>query len=248
MLKSDKASECRDQQDSRATHGVVLTCEHGGNRIPVEYRKLFAGSSAELESHRGWDPGTLQLGKEFARKIPAPLVAATVTRLLVDLNRSPHHRQVFSEYTRSLTEDQRQNILAKYYQPHRKLVVDKIQACIDTFGSALHLGIHSFTPQLHGIVRNADIGLLYDPQRTAEQEFCKCWIDKLRKNWPELVVRRNYPYRGAADGLTTILRKTFLPGEYLGIELEFNQSIIKQPRWKRLRAVLLKSLLETLSS
>lgn len=246
MLHADSAFEAGDQRDSRSMLGVVLTCEHGGNRVPAAYRDLFAGGSADLESHRGWDPGTRQLAEEFGRKLPAPLVVAKVTRLLVDLNRSTHHRQVFSEYTRSLPEEQREHILSNYYLPHRKQVVDTIQGCIDTFGCALHVGIHSFTPELNGVVRNADVGLLYDPQRSSEQEFCNCWSKKLCNIWPELRVRRNYPYRGAADGLTTTLRKTFPTNAYLGIELEINQSILKQPRWKRLRAALLISLQESL--
>jgi hypothetical protein len=44
-------------------------------------------------------------------------------------------------------------------------------------------------------------------------------------------VRRNYPYRGTADGFTTYLRRQFSARKYLGIELEVNQSLLgRQPR------------------
>ena len=36
-------------------------------------------------------------------------------------------------------------------------------------------------------------------------------------------MRRNYPYAGKGDGLTSYLRRRFPPGAYVGIELEVNQ-------------------------
>ena len=48
---------------------LLLTCEHGGNRIPPEYRALFRGATAALASHRGWDPGALALARRLGLKI-----------------------------------------------------------------------------------------------------------------------------------------------------------------------------------
>ena len=58
----------------------------------------------------------------------------------------------------------------------------------------------------------------------------------LQQVFPSLVVRRNYPYLGTADGLTTCLRKRFAPRAYLGIELEINQKHINADNhyWRRL--------------
>jgi hypothetical protein len=57
-------------------------------------------------------------------------------------------------------------------------------------------------------------------------------------------VRRNYPYAGRADGVTSHLRLRFPPGVYVGIELEVNQKIVLGAgrRWTRLRRVLIDSL------
>ena len=66
---------------------VVISCEHGGSRIPGRYRHLFAGRAALLESHRGWDPGALVMARALSRGLRAPLFASTTSRLLVDLNR-----------------------------------------------------------------------------------------------------------------------------------------------------------------
>ena len=44
----------------------IITCEHGGNRIPAPYRRLFRGQRALLDSHRGYDPGSLVMAKALA--------------------------------------------------------------------------------------------------------------------------------------------------------------------------------------
>ena len=74
-----------------ASASPVITCEHGGNRIPAPYRDLFHTHQALLDSHRGYDPGALIMARALATAFAAPLVTSTVSRLLVDLNRSVGH-------------------------------------------------------------------------------------------------------------------------------------------------------------
>lgn len=107
-----------------------------------------------------------------------------------------------------------------------------------------HLSVHSFTPTLDGQTRNADAGLLYDPGRPRERECCTAWQRAMRTADPRLRVRRNYPYRGVSDGLTTHLRRVFPPEDYLGIELELNQAIVA--RDGEARRALMRTLTETL--
>jgi predicted N-formylglutamate amidohydrolase len=104
--------------------------------------------------------------------------------------------------------------------------------------------VHSFTPVLHGNVRTADMGLLYDPLRKSEAAFCVLWQMALRKLGPDLKVRRNYPYLGTADGLTAYLRDCFPDSSYLGVELEVNQLYPAEDRreWMALQQLILKSL------
>lgn len=89
----------------------------------------------------------------------------------------------------------------------------------------LHIGVHSFVPQLGAQIRNAHIGLLYDPARLLEQQLCIQWQEAIRHCRPDLRVRRNYPYTGISDGFIPALRKKYDPREYLGIELEIIQNI-----------------------
>ena len=101
-----------------------------------------------------------------------------------------------------------------------------------------------------GITRNAGIGLLYDPKRHGEKEVAREWAGLLNQQTPTYRVRMNYPYSGSSDGFTTTLRKQHPEKDYLGIELEINQTLVKDE--ESLNAVIsalsqsLKELLQLL--
>ncbi|GAB4404417.1 MAG: N-formylglutamate amidohydrolase [Bacteroidia bacterium] len=220
---------------------LLFTCEHGGNEVPPAYAPCFEGAAAVLASHRGYDPGALAL-YETLRPLGAAGFYSTTSRLLVELNRSLHHPRLFSAYTRALPRAARQHLVETWYRPHR----DAVEACIAdwrrTGATVLHIAVHSFTPVLDGQVRQADIGLLYDPRRTAERTFACDWQAALQRQAPHLRIRRNYPYRGAADGFTTYLRRVF-PQHYLGLELEVNQARVADPGVAAALVASLRSLL-----
>ncbi len=209
---------------------VIVTCEHAGNRIPARYAHLFKGCDALLASHRGYDAGAQRLAGLLAKRFGVEPIIYRFSRLLIDTNRSEHHPALFSDATRTLAAADRELLRANYYRPHRAAVVAAITEALSRHRCVLHLAAHSFTPVLDGVLRNADVGLLYDPKRTSEREFCHRLAERLRAAMPGLVVRRNYPYRGAADGLTTSLRARFARGRYLGVEVELNQALLTNKR------------------
>ncbi|QWF72547.1 N-formylglutamate amidohydrolase [Methylomonas paludis] len=228
--------------------GLVISCEHGGNQIPAQYRELFSDQQALLDSHCGFDAGALCIAKDFAKSCAAPLLSSTTSRLLVDLNRSIGHRRLHGKTIAELPPTPRQQILRQYYQPYREQVERLVRQAVLEHGQVLHLSVHSFTPELEGKVRNADIGLLYDPCRVGELAFCARWQADLHNCLPHFQIRRNYPYAGKNDGLTTWLRRQFLADVYIGIELEINQKHIVKAgrRWNALRKVLTASLCRVL--
>ena len=222
----------------------IITCEHGGNRIPARYRRLFRGQRALLDSHRGYDPGSLVMAKALASAFAAPLVASTVSRLLIDLNRSIGHPQLFSAVTRAAPAEMRAQIVERYYRPYREQVERLVGQAVSRGHRVVHISSHSFTAELDGRVRGADVGLLYHPGRRGEAEVCARWKESLAALAPELRVRRNYPYAGKGDGLTSHLRLRFAQCDYVGIELEVNQGIdlATGRRWTGLRRVVIDSL------
>jgi predicted N-formylglutamate amidohydrolase len=222
----------------------VVTCEHGGNHIPSAYRRLFRGHRAVLASHRGYDAGAVGLARSMARALESPLVCSTVSRLLVDLNRSIGHPNLFSEMTRALPAVARAEIIATHYRPYRVRAERTIAGAIARGGRVIHVSAHSFTPTLGGHERRADAALLYDPARRGEVALCERWKAALRRDAAEFRIRRNYPYAGKGDGLTAHLRRRFSPSVYIGIELEVNQRIVATAgrRWSSLRAALIETL------
>lgn len=199
---------------------LVLTCEHGGNKIPIPYKKYFNDNEV-LETHIGYDIGALDLFQHL-EPLSDSSFYSTTSRLLVELNRSLHHSQLFSNNTRNISKTEKDQILNTYYTPYRNEVEKTIQDYINKDFKVLHLSIHSFTLVFNGEKRNADIGLLYDSRQTEEKVFCKNFKSELLKHNPKLNIRFNYPYLGKADGFTSYLRKRFSEN-YLGIEIEVNQ-------------------------
>jgi predicted N-formylglutamate amidohydrolase len=222
----------------------VITCEHGGNRIPAAFAGLFRGQRARLDSHRGFDPGALVMARAMALAFGAPLAASTVSRLLVDLNRSIGRPGLFSEATRGAPAEVRASILARHYHPYRQRVEGLVGDAVARGRRVVHISSHSFTPVLDGRHRRADVGLLYDPGRRGEATLCAHWKSALAERAPSLRVRRNYPYEGKADGLTSHLRRRFPPAAYVGVELEVNQRIVAagDRPWTTLRTALIDSL------
>ena len=215
--------QCLGEADPTMLRPIV-TCEHGGREVPGELAELFAGQEDLLAGHRGWDPGALELAERLAARLGAPLHAARTTRLVADLNRSAHSPELLSERTRTLSAGRREAVLAAHWRPYRRAVEEAAAAlAAAAAGPVLHLSIHSFTPVLDGVVRDLDLGLLFDPSRDAEVAFCHRLGRALGAALPTLVVADNRPYLGTADGLTTHLRGRLPPERYLGIELEVNQ-------------------------
>jgi predicted N-formylglutamate amidohydrolase len=232
---------------SRSTGGpqsLVITCEHGGERVPRRYAARFARHAALVRSHRGHDLGALKIARALARRFRAPLEYSTTSRLLIDLNRSLHHRDLFSEVTRGLPTEDRQRIIERHWRPFRDRVAARIATATANHGVVFHLSVHTFVPVMDGRPRRTDIGLLYDPTRPGERALADRWRAALHALRPDLTLRRNAPYRGVADGHTTALRRFYPATRYIGIELEVNQRFASLPpqRWQALIQALANSL------
>jgi len=205
--------------------GVVLTCEHAGNRVPPDYRFLFEGKSSVLLTHRGFDIGVFQIARRIANILQQKLFACQTSRLLIEVNRSIRHPDLFSEFSRVLPDSEKDLLVQSVYDRYRKSVIRHIEELIWKDRNVLHLSLHSFAPLLQGKRRNADIGILYDPAYVAEKAFSTDF-QKILRSTTGLRIRRNYPYLGSADGFTTTLRRNFAPTCYRGIEIEFNQELL----------------------
>lgn len=209
---------------------LVITCEHGGHDIPREFSRHFRGRSRWLTSHRGWDPGALALATDLALTTGAPLLASTVSRLLVDLNRSETSATLWSSVSRDLDAQARNRVLERHYRPYRRDVIALVQR-LSRRHRAVHVSVHSFTPVLRGVRRELEIGVLFDPARRQERAVATTLSRELRKVFPRWRVQFNQPYKGTDDGLTTHIRTLLPDARYAGIEIEVNQRLVRAASW-----------------
>jgi predicted N-formylglutamate amidohydrolase len=210
----------------------VISVEHASNRIPASYHDLGL-SRRQLHSHIAWDPGARTLARTCAKAFGCPCREGRYSRLLVDLNRSLHHPKLMAPASfsipipgnRRLSPAEKIHRIRRYYTPFREAVLKDVRRAIESHGRCVHLSMHSFTPRVGREVRQAEIGLLYDPQRPLERLLVDQLVRRLRED--AFHVRRNYPYRGTNDGHTTHLRKILDRRHYAGLEIELNQRLVQ---------------------
>lgn len=222
---------------------LLVTCEHAGFEVPRHLAPRFRGKESVLRTHRGHDIGSLGVARELASRLRTTPIATAVSRLVVEVNRSPGHASLFSEFTRDLDESTRRALVAAHYTPHRETVERAIRRWIERGFAVLHAGVHSFTPVLGHEVRAVQIGLLFDPARDFESRVCADWRDAIRAAAPTLDVRFNEPYKGIDDGLTTDLRAKFADNDYAGIEIEVRNDLVRRgPDQRRFGALLAETI------
>ena len=217
---------------------LMITCEHASNALPDFVLRAFRDSDGipddVLASHRGYDIGAYKIFSILVKRLKPDFHSASkFSRLVVDMNRSSTSKSFYSEYTSSLPNSVKARMLSlweKYREKIESFVAGKIpekqrKTGKDAPPKVIHLGIHSFTPVLNDVEREADVGILYDPSRPAEARIAENLIKSIRERAPWLKIRKNYPYLGKSDGLTTTLRQKFGPS-YAGLEIEINQKLL----------------------
>jgi len=204
---------------------LIVSCEHASNNIPIQWKYLFESSEAQkaLNTHLGIDIGAKKIAKYVANQLSCQSIIADYSRLLIELNRSLDHTRLFSKFSKVISDEQKHNLIISLYQPYRQKVEKLIKEYIQQNNRVIHLSIHSFTPVLNNKARTTDIGLLYDPNKKLEKDFCTAIKSIYLEANYEYKLKLNYPYRGNSDGFTKYLRSKFDDSKYLGIEIEFNQ-------------------------
>jgi predicted N-formylglutamate amidohydrolase len=187
---------------------IVLICEHASNRIPRIYSDLGL-SAQDIESHIAWDPGALGVARGLSRSLDAPLIHATVSRLLIDLNRDPCAEDsiaIRSEWTdipgnRNLDATERERRVAGIYETFHRAADTLIEARVAAGRACAVVSIHSFTPVYRSIPRPWHIGLIFDRDARLAQTFA-AGLQRDR----DLEVGLNAPYSPADRVFHTLER------------------------------------------
>ena len=204
---------------------IILSCEHAVNYVPPEFNHYFIEHSALLNSHRGIDFGAAAIALHLSHSLHCYMLSSTISRLLIDCNRTLNQSGCFSEISSNFPESLKQELIESYYLPYRQQIINQINISISEGYQVWHLSMHSFTPILDDITRQTEIGILYDPRRKSERKMAQKWQKLLKSHDKEWRTRLNYPYKGTSDGFTTSLRCQYADSDYLGIEIEGNQAL-----------------------
>jgi predicted N-formylglutamate amidohydrolase len=205
---------------------ILITCEHASNFVPEKFKNYFINNNDLLKTHKALDihakPAAEQLYSNLKNNFSCSIHLAQITRLLIDHNRSLNNYNIWSEISKNFNHKEKKLLIDQYYQPYINNILNEIATKIVN-NTILHISMHSFTNKLNNQIRNNDLGILYDPRRKIEQKFAIILQNRLCNDFK---VRRNYPYLGRSDGLTSQLRKIYPEDKYLGYEIEINQSFI----------------------
>ncbi|MCB1990017.1 MAG: N-formylglutamate amidohydrolase [Geminicoccaceae bacterium] len=140
----------------------LLTCEHGGRRLPRALGDLGLPAAA-FERHIAWDIGALGVARSLARALDAELVHQPYSRLVVDCNRPPTRPSFIPEISEAtvipgnlgLAPEARLAREKAIWRPFQDAVAEAVG------GRAGLLAIHSFTPVYKEQVRPWQLGFLH---------------------------------------------------------------------------------------
>ncbi|WP_420405671.1 N-formylglutamate amidohydrolase [Nisaea sp.] len=216
---------------------AIVVCEHASNHIPADLRGLGC-DEAVRQSHVAWDPGALPVASIMASMLDAPLVAATISRLVYDCNRPPEAESAMPAVSEiydvpgnaGLTETQRAERAERIYFPFRDALKSVIDGRLAGGRRPAIVTVHSFTPSYRGIERPFDLGILHD----ADTRLADTMLDQ-PESLAGLDVRRNEPY-GPDDGVTHTLKVHALPHGLLNVMIEIRNDIIRAAAQQRAMA------------
>jgi predicted N-formylglutamate amidohydrolase len=224
---------------------LLLVCEHASNHLPSRFGTLGLGTDA-LSSHIAWDPGALGVSRLLSRALDAPLVHATVSRLVLDLNRDPSAPDsivAVSETTvvpgnRDLDEEERARRVRDVYHPFHdataRLVDERRLAGV----TRAVVSVHSFTPVYRGIERPWHIGLIF-----ARDDRMARMVERGLRQEQGLVVGMNEPYSPADRVFHTLERHAEQKG-LAPLMIEIRNDLIREPDGQELWSDRLAPLLQ----
>ncbi|MDP7270626.1 MAG: N-formylglutamate amidohydrolase [Gammaproteobacteria bacterium] len=209
---------------------VLIVCDHASCFIPAEFGDL--GVVAEhLRDHIAWDIGAGPLARALAKELGVTALLAGVSRLVVDCNRHLDDPTAFPETSdgvsvpgnSGLTTSDRQHRADTYYWPYHHAIRDRLCKLESIFAAPAVISIHSFTPELEGVMRPWHIGALWDKDNRISAPFMKYFGHE-----KGIMVGDNEPYSGRHKADFTLDHHAEAEGlPHVGIEIR--QDLVTVP-------------------
>ncbi len=194
---------------------VLILCDHASNHVPDDID--LGIDPALLDKHIAIDIGAGAVSRGLATRLGAPAILATVSRLVIDLNREvdalgliPHASDGHAIPGNDGVD--RAERIARFHAPYHRAIAAQVR----DQRPGLIVSVHSFTPALEsGIAapRPWEAGILYNRDARAARPA----IDWLTGQG--IMTGDNEPYSGRLLNATMNRHAEGTGTPYLGIEI-----------------------------
>ena len=225
---------------------IFLVCDHAACRFPAALGSLGLDPFAR-RCHLAWDIGAGSLTERLARNLGVTAVLGQYSRLVVDCNRELMDPGAFLEYgdgilvpgNRHLAQAEKDRRADAVYWPYHHAIEEQLRRLRAAGPPPAFISIHSFAPVLDGIVRDVQVGVLWDKDSRLSDIF----IEEFRA--AGYLTGDNEPYSGRAPQDYTVdnhAEATGLP--HVGIEVR--QDLIGEPEGIRTVEAVIRKIIESI--
>jgi predicted N-formylglutamate amidohydrolase/predicted GIY-YIG superfamily endonuclease len=202
----------------KKNYNFLIIADHASNRVPPEIEDLGV-DRADMERHIAWDIGTELLALRLQSLLKCPAVIAEWSRLVIDLNRDPKHAGLVPEisdgtlipFNSAMSAAEKMQRMQAYFAPYHQSISQTVQQLEQPF----LISLHSFTPEMNGVLRPWDIGFLWNKQ----SHWGVAAAASMAKRFMHLVVGLNQPYSGLSLNYTMDRHAEAQSIPYLSIEI-----------------------------
>lgn len=207
---------------------AVLSCEHASPRLPEPW-SWHPDDHWLMGTHWAYDLGARAFTLELGAALRANAVLARFSRLLVDPNRSLDQESLFRticdervvRLNEAMSEEDKQARLERYYKPFHSA----LDQALARSTAPLLFSIHSFTPNYEGVIRDVEIGVLFND----EEEHALPLFDALRASFANVAL--NEPWSGKSGLIYSAESHAHAFGR-IPLELEVRQDRLEDPAFR----------------
>ena len=179
------------------TNNILIICDHASRTIPRKLNNLGL-SQQDLNKHIAVDIGTDKLGRYIGKALQASVILPGFSRLVMDLNRDPNCKTSIPKISdnieipgnKNLSASQKKSRFDEIYTPYHNEISTALKRIKINGRTPLIISLHSFTPEMDGIQRQTDIGILWEKNKRISHKVMKF----LKAVCPGATVDENVPY------------------------------------------------------
>ncbi|MGY2049368.1 N-formylglutamate amidohydrolase [Methylobacterium sp. JK268] len=186
--------------------GLILLCDHASNAVPEDLDALGL-EAPHFDRHIAYDIGAAAVTRGLHRRLGAPALLTTFSRLIIDPNRGRHDPTLVMRLSDGavvpgnarITPEGKARRIARFYEPYDAAIAEAVAAARTAGRAPALVAVHSFTPAWRGVPRPWEVGILWDGR---DGRAALPLLDGLRADPAGLTVGDNEPYAGGLPGDT----------------------------------------------